>query len=496
MTGKKRTGRNILLAAAVTLGISGCSLAPSFLRPDVSLEDVWVGTALEAQQEAGSHVARDLGWRDYFRDPQLRQFIALALENNHDLKTAALNAELARAQYRITRSDRLPAVDGTASATRKRTAEDLSYYGTASTDNAFTAGLDITSYELDFFSRVKNASDAKLNAYLGTLEARDAAQLSIISAVSKAYYEMRIAHRLMMLAEDVRKTREDAWNLTKLQVDAGTASETTLQGMRSAIELARADYQAQKRASIQARNTLSTLIGQPVTRLKLENALSLRDQFPEQPLVAGLPSEVLLARPDIREAEYALKAANANIGAARAAYFPSISLVGSVGYATTDLDNLFDSDNGTWTFGPRLNLPIFNYGKLRANVEVMKVNEKIAVESYAKAIQNAFADIDNALAGRETLEKQVRATIRSDEAVAKRLYLVDMQMREGIVDGLTLLDAERESFTSRQNVLRTGQLILNNNVELYVALGGGLKEFTIDKQPAPQSEKPMKEPAL
>ena len=470
--------KKVLLATALTLSLSGCSLAPSFLRPEVPLETSWIGTALESQENAQGLAVRDLGWRDYFMDPQLQQFIAEALASNHDLKTAALSAELARAQYRITRSARLPEVDGSASAARARTARDLSYTGEATTGNNYSVGLGVTAFELDFFGRVKNLSEAKLNDYFSTLEARDSAQLSVISAVAKAYYSMRINEQLMALAKDVRKTREDAFNLVRLQIDAGTATETTLQGMISAIELAKADYQAQKRAWVQSCNTLSTLIGRPLSTLELQESIALDKQFAETDLLAGVPSEVLLNRPDIREAEYALKAANANIGAARAAYFPSISLTGTLGFASTDLENLFDSDNGTWSFGPRLDLPIFDYGRRRANVEVMELSQQIAIESYAKAIQSAFADIDNALVARETLKEQLEATRKSDIAVARRLSLTNMQLKEGVVDGLTLLDAERESFNSRQGVLATEQLELNNKVDLYVALGGGLKEFT------------------
>ncbi len=481
MSRVRKRGVDLLLAAAVILMVSGCSLAPSFVRPEVPLEESWVGAALlaqEARERAGGIAVRDLGWRDYFQDPQLRQLIALALNNNHDLKKAALNAELARAQYRITRSERLPGVAGNGAVTKARTGRDSSFSGSARTTTSYRVGLGISAFELDFFGRVKNLSAAKLNDYLRTCEARDSAELAVISAVATAYYEMRTDRELMALAREVAKVRRDAWELTKLQVEAGTATETTLQGMRSAIELAEVDYQVEKRAFLHARNTLSTLIGEPVTGLKLAAERELDRQFPEEPVAAGIPSEVLLARPDIRAAEYALKAANANIGVARAAFFPRISLTGSLGFASSDLGDLFDDENTNWSFGPELSLPLFDYGRRAANVEAMTIRQQIAVENYASVLQSAFAEIDNALAARETLAKQLTAMVISDKAVARRLHLIDMQLKEGVVDGMALLDAQRESFSSRQALYKTAQQILNNQVDLYIALGGGLNEFT------------------
>ncbi len=433
MSRVRKRGVDLLLAAAVILMVSGCSLAPSFVRPEVPLEESWVGAALlaqEARERAGGIAVRDLGWRDYFQDPQLRQLIALALNNNHDLKKAALNAELARAQYRITRSERLPGVAGNGAVTKARTGRDSSFSGSARTTTSYRVGLGISAFELDFFGRVKNLSAAKLNDYLRTCEARDSAELAVISAVATAYYEMRTDRELMALAREVAKVRRDAWELTKLQVEAGTATETTLQG------------------------------------------------FPEEPVAAGIPSEVLLARPDIRAAEYALKAANANIGVARAAFFPRISLTGSLGFASSDLGDLFDDENTNWSFGPELSLPLFDYGRRAANVEAMTIRQQIAVENYASVLQSAFAEIDNALAARETLAKQLTAMVISDKAVARRLHLIDMQLKEGVVDGMALLDAQRESFSSRQALYKTAQQILNNQVDLYIALGGGLNEFT------------------
>ncbi len=455
--------------------LTSCSLAPSFEKPEVALEAAWVGAALKAQQD-NSLIAHELGWRNYFYDRQLQQFIGEALIHNHDLRIAALNVELAQAQYRITHSAALPGLTASGAGTRSRTAEDLSPTGKAETGSVYNVGLGIAAFELDFFGKVKNQSRAMLNTYLQTVEARDAAQLSIISAVAKAYYLMRTSAELMELAKSVEEVRKKSYQLTKLQADAGTITEATLQGMLSAIELAKADYEERSRSWQQSRNTLSLLIGRPLSALELEEPADFTEQFPRQELFASLPAEVLLYRPDIRQAEYALKAENANIGVARAAFFPSISLTSSIGYGSRELGSLFDGENLLWSFAPRFNLPIFDYGRRRANAKAMEIRQKIAVEKYAKAVQNAFVDINNALIARSTLERQFAAMSKSDAAIAERLRLTQMQLDEGVVDGLALLDAERQSFISRQGLLAMRQMILCNRVDLYTAMGGGLLE--------------------
>ncbi len=471
---KKRYG-SAVLAFLLAPALLSCSLAPSFVRPDVPLEESWVGVALDAQQQ-NRYLAHEIGWRDYFCDKQLQQFIGEALEHNHDLRIAALNVELAQAQYRITHSAVLPGIVASGVGTRSRTAEDLSYTGKAETGSVYNVGLGVAAFELDFFGKVKNQSKAMLNNYLQTIEARDAAQLSIISAVAKTYYLMRTSRELMDLAEKVAQVRKESYDLTKLQVEAGTVSEATLQGMLSAIELARADYEERSRSWLQSRNTLSLLVGRPLSDIELEEPADFTEQFPRQELFASLPAEVLLYRPDIRQAEYALKAENANIGVARAAFFPSISLTSSIGYGSRELGSLFDSGNWLWSFSPRIDLPIFDYGRRSANAKAMEIRQKIAVEKYAKAVQNAFVDINNALVARSTLERQFAAVKKSDAAIAERLRLIQMQLHEGVVDGLTLLDAERQSFTSRQGVLAMRQMVLCNRVDLYTAMGGGLLE--------------------
>ncbi len=381
-----------MAALCMILPLASCSLAPSFLQPEVPLEEAWVGVALKAQQQ-DALVAHSLDWRDYFQDSQLRQYIGQALEHNHDLRVAALNAELAQAQYRITRSSSLPDVGLDASGRRSRTARDLSPTGEAVTGNVYSVGLGIAAFEFDFFGRVRNERQAMLNDYLQTLEARDAARLSIISAVAKAYFMMRINEEMMRLARSVQQVRQESLELTRLQVDAGTVTEATLQGMLSAIELAKADYEERRRGWLQSRNTLSLLVGRSLSTVESASPAELTAQFPPQELFASLPAEVLLYRPDIRQAEllyrpdirqaeYALKAVNANIGVARAAFFPSISLTSTIGFGSVELDNLFDGENLTWSFAPRLDLPLFDYGRRRANVKAMEIRQQSISRPY------------------------------------------------------------------------------------------------------------------
>ncbi len=475
MTSFNKTALLFLCSAVISMITASCSLAPLFHKPEVTLDEAWIGVALQAQQDDKTLAAHDLHWQHYFLDPYLQQLIAEALKNNHDLKIAGLTAEQVQTDYRINRSESLPTLVGSASGKRTKTPKDLSPTGKTTTTNMYSVGLGITAYELDFFGRIKNQNAAMINQYLATLEAKDSAQLAIIATVAKTYYSMRTNHNLMTLAKKVREIREKSLELTRLQVEAGTATEATLQGMIAAIELAKADYQERTRSWQQSRNNLGLLIGRPLSQLKPQPGADLSEQFPEKKLFAGIPAEILLHRPDIREAEYALKAANANIGVARAAFFPSITLTGNAGFGSDSLNSLFDNANFTWTFAPRLDLPFFDYGRRKAKAASMKIQRDIAVEKYRKTVRNAFTDINNALIARKTLEHQVTAIRKSNSAIKERLKLITIQLREGFVDGLALLDAERESFGSQQKLLAVQLMALNNHVDLYTAMGGGLQ---------------------
>lgn len=463
-------------AITLTLILSGCSLAPKYETPGVPMSERWVGVALNEQS---NRVApSDLGWRDFFMDKRLQKLIETALANNHDLKTAALNVEKAQAQHGISTANRLPDIGLSGGATRSRNGAVL---GRSVISERYNVGLGISNFELDFFGRVKNTADAALNQYLATQEARDAAQLSVINAVAKTYYQWRTTRALRDLAQRTLNSRRKTYQLTKLRFQEGVASGMSLSTANSAIASAASAYQQQVRSLQQTENALAVLVGQPLDSLNLPKGKYLTQQFPDTALFAGLPSETLLKRPDIRQAEYALKSANANIGAARAAMFPSITLTGNVGYASGELDNLISDATRLWSIGPAINLPIFDMGKRKANVKISEIEQKIAVENYQKTVQAAFQDVNDALIARATLSKQYQAEKRGQVASGETLRLAEQQVQEGLADGLILLDAQRADFGTRQAALTTLLQLSNNQVDLYTALGGGLQE-TVSKK--------------
>lgn len=452
---------------ALTGVLTSCSLAPKYTTPNVSISERWVGVALKEQNDA-NFTPHQLGWREFFTDLRLQKLIETALQHNHDLKTAALNVELAQAQYRITKSDRIPTVAASGSGTRARSSGAIS--------ESYSVGLGISSFELDFFARVKNIADASLNEYLATQEARDAAQLGIINSVAKTYYQWRVAQTLKTLAAQTLSARKKTYQLTTQRFQAGVASGSSVFTARTAVASAESAYQQQRRTMQQAENALAVLVGQPLDTLNLPKSAELTKQFPTKTLFVGLPSNVLLNRPDIRQAEYSLKSTNANIGAARAALFPSISLTSNIGYASTALSSLIDNAARTWSVTPSINLPIFDMGKRRAQVKVSEINKKIAIEKYQKAVQTAFQEVNDALVARETLTEQYQAEQQGQFATSKTLKSAKLQMIEGLISGLDLLDAERNDFNARQNTLSTLLQLLNTQVDLYTALGGGMLE--------------------
>ncbi|MBV7433634.1 efflux transporter outer membrane subunit [Cardiobacteriaceae bacterium TAE3-ERU3] len=469
--------RLAVLPLAIFLG--ACSTMTPYQQPDVPFSERWIDASLSEQQGDSGVTAAALGWREYFRDPRLQAFIESALKNNHDLRKAALNTQIVQAQHGITYANLLPTVGSNGGMQRSRSARDLSPLGRSTISENYQVGLGISGYELDFFGRVQAMSEAALNRYFATREAHDAAQLSIISAVAKTYYQARIAQELMALSEKVYKSREESLRLAKLQYDAGVISAIALRGVESQIETAKADYAAQKRNAKQALNALSLLIGQPVSAMQLPPATALDEQFADIRTPANIPSAVLANRPDIREAEYQLKAANADIAAARAAFYPSITLTGNAGFASTELGNLFDGGNLMWSFAPKINLPIFDGGRRQANLKINELQQQILVEDYQQTVQSAFTDVADALFARQSLAEQYEAQQRGNHAVSERLRLENVRFENGVSSALDLLDSQRESYGSAQGLLGTKLNMLNNLVDIYIAMGGGLNEYGV-----------------
>ncbi|SEN11653.1 efflux transporter outer membrane subunit [Brachymonas denitrificans] len=463
-----------LAAALVVTFLSGCSLMPTYERPDAPVPAGW------QQSDTGDArlpAAADIGWQQYFADARLRELIGLALQNNRDLRVAALNIEAARAQYGVARADQLPTVGAGASMTRSRTAADASPSGRETLGNIYSANLASTGFELDFFGRVRSMSTAALNQYLATQEARDAAQISLIAEVAKAYVAQRTADEAMRISKMALDSREKTYRLAKLRFNAGVISAIDLRQNETLIESAHADYAAQTRLREQAGNALALLIGQPVPA-NLPPALPLGKQVAVNALPVGMSSDVLLRRPDIRQSEYQLQAANANIGAARAAFFPRISLTGSFGSVSRELDGLFTGPNMAWSFMPQISLPIFDFGRNQSNLDLANARKNIAVAQYEKSIQGAFREVADQLAARRTLADQLAAQERGYQAERERLRLVQMRYDNGISSSLDLLDAQRQSYALEQALLLTRQAAMNNRIDLYKVLGGGLVDVT------------------
>ena len=465
-------------AAAVSLALSACAMIPKYEQPAVAVPE-----AFQHDTAQSGIVAASLGWQDYFADPRLHRLIEIALERNTDLRGAALNAEAVRAQYMISRAALLPGINASGTGQRGRVAADLSgSAGGSDVSSAYNVGLGVTSYELDLFGKVRSTSQAALQSYFASVASRDATHLSLISSVAKAYFNERYAEERMALAQRVLQTREQTYKLTQLRHRAGVISAVDLRQQEALIESAKADYASAVQAREQARNAMAVLLNQPLPA-DLPAGLPLSRQFAIKQLPAGLSSEVLLNRPDIRAAEFALKRANANIGAARAAFFPSISLTGMIGTGSTELSGLFKGGNSTWTFAPSINLPIFNWGSNVANLDYAKIMQQAEIVNYEAAVQSAFRDVSDALVAREQLDKTYAANTQQSKAYADALRLINLRYRHGVSSALDLLDAERSSYAADTTQLATQLTLLENMADLYKALGGGLKQHTETAQP-------------
>ena len=464
-------------AAAVSLALSACAMIPKYEQPAVAVPETFQHDTAQS-----GIVAASLGWQDYFADPRLHRLIEIALERNTDLRGAALNAEAVRAQYMISRAALLPGINASGTGQRGRVAADLSGTGSSYVSSAYNVGLGVTSYELDLFGKVRSTNQAALQSYFASVASRDATHLSLISSVAKAYFNERYAEERMALAQRVLQTREQTYKLTQLRHRAGVISAVDLRQQEALIESAKADYASAVQAREQARNAMAVLLNQPLPA-DLPAGLPLSRQFAIKQLPAGLSSEVLLNRPDIRAAEFALKRANANIGAARAAFFPSISLTGMIGTGSTELSGLFKGGNSTWTFAPSINLPIFNWGSNVANLDYAKIMQQAEIVNYEAAVQSAFRDVSDALVAREQLDKTYAANAQQSKAYADVLRLINLRYRHGVASALDLLDAERSSYAADTTQLATQLTLLENMADLYKALGGGLKQHTETAQP-------------
>jgi len=460
-----------LTPLALAMLLSGCmSLAPKYERPQAPVAQAFPEMPKAASAPAAqlaNEAPAAIAWQRFFPDARLRGLIEQALSNNRDLRVAIANIEQARAQYRIQRADRLPTVGLGVSGSRRTTGEDQPI------ESVYQAGLSVASFELDLFGRVRNLSEAALAQFLATEEARKSTQISLISSVANVYLQLLADEELLAITQQTLGTRQESLRLTQLRFDNGVASRFELQQARSLVETALATLAAQQRQRAQDVNLLTLLVGAPVEPVPAGATLA-KTELPDLP--AGLPSDLLANRPDIRSAEQQLIAANANIGAARANFFPRITLTGSVGSASTELSGLFKSGSYGWTFAPQALLPIFDYGRNTAVLGSARAQRDIAVAQYERSIQTAFREVADALAGQSTFSEQLRAQRAVAEAEADRFNLADLRYRNGAASYLELLDAQRALFQAQQAAVQANLQRLQNQVTLYSVLGGGWTE--------------------
>ncbi|WP_454736918.1 efflux transporter outer membrane subunit [Cupriavidus necator] len=475
-----KTLPTLLLVAGV---LTGCTLAPHYDRPAPPVAGSYPvapeGYATAEVKSGETRRAVDIGWREFFRDPRLQVLIANSLENNRDLRTAALRIEEARALYQVQRADLLPTVNVNGSYTRARTsaAQAASVLGQPGVSEVYQVGLGISSYELDFFGRVRSLSNAALSQYFATEEAHRSAYISLVSEVAKAYLAERSYAEQYDLARDTLKARESTYGLAKQRFDAGATSALDLRDNESLVAQARVAAAQLARQRAQAQNALEVLVGKPIGTIEnLPEPVRLSDERIISDIPEGLPSDLLEQRPDIRQAEQLLLSANANIGAARAAFFPRITLTASAGTISPTFSGLFDAGTRAWSFAPQLVLPIFDYGRNLSNLDLANVRKNIQIANYEKTIQTAFAEVADALVARGTLEDQVTGQEEVRNAEAARYELARLRFRSGVASYLDELDAQRQLFTAEQALIQARQLRLNNSIDLYRALGGGLQE--------------------
>ncbi|WP_143752137.1 efflux transporter outer membrane subunit [Burkholderia sp. SRS-W-2-2016] len=480
--------KHSLIAVAVAFLAAGCTLAPHYERPAAPTTATFPSGGVYDQQpgtagarSANGQAAADIGWRDFFVDQRLQELIAIALKNNRDLRVSVLNMQASAAQYRIVRAGLLPTLDAAASGTRQRTPADLTFNGqTLST--TYSVGLN-ASWEIDFFGRVQSLKDQALATYLGTTQARKAAEISLVSQVANQYMTLLELDDLQKVTEDTLANAKESYRITKVQFDNGTGTELDLRQAETVVETANANLQAQARLLAQAENALVLLVGEPLPA-DLPRGLPSNDQHLLTDIPAGLPSDLLTRRPDIMEAEQNLLAANANIGAARAAFFPKVSLTGSFGTLSPTLGGLFKPGSAAWSFAPSITLPIFEGGQNLANLDLANIQKKEQIATYEKAIQTAFREVADGLAARGTYDQQIAALERDTAAEQRRLDLSNLRYKNGVDSYLTVLTAQTALYEAQRALVTARMERLQNLVTLYQALGGGWIEHTGD-QPRP-----------
>jgi outer membrane protein, multidrug efflux system len=489
--------KHSLIAAAVALFAAGCTMAPKYERPAAPVDQTFpTGGVYNTQPDVASSASQgrtaeakpavDIGWRDFFADARLQQIVALALKNNRDLRVSMLNVASARAQYQITRAQLMPTLDAVGSQSKSRTPKDLSFFN-QTISNQYSVGVN-TSWEIDFFGRIQSLTDQALEQYFALAETRKAAEISLVSQVADQYLAMLSDDDQLTVTRNTLKTAEESYRITKTQFDNGVGTELAVRQSEGVVETASANLQSQSRLRAQAENALVLLVGEPLPA-DLPPGLPLDSQNLLTDIPAGLPSDLLTRRPDIVSAEHTLLASNANIGAARAAFFPKVSLTGSFGTLSPSLGGLFKPGSAAWSFAPQISIPIFEGGANLANLDVAQIQKRIDIANYEKAIQTAFREVADGLAARGTYDEQIKALEAYVSSQARGLELSDLRYRNGVDNYLVVLTAQTNLYTAQQLLITARLNRAINLVDLYRELGGGWIEHAGD-QPRPADQIP------
>jgi len=467
--------------AFIAVAVTGCTLAPKYHQPAAPVAQTWPENSNASNHSANTNAVAavaDIGWHEFFNDARLQQLIGLALTNNRDLRVAVLNVEVAQAQYRIARSDLYPQINATGSYTREKTPSFEEFPGEPSVFSQYSVGIGTTSYELDLFGRVRSLKKQALENYFATGEAQRNAHILIVSEVAVQYLTSLEYDEQLAVARQTLDSVQSAYDLNKQSYDAGNISELDLRTAEAQVETARVAIANYEQLRNQSDDALVLLLGGPMPT-NLPPAQSLNSEKLLTDLPPGLPSDLLQRRPDILEAEHQLEAANANIGAARAAFFPTISITANAGFSSLQLAQLFATGSGTWLFNPQITLPIFTAGQNKANLDVANLNKRIEIADYEKAIQTAFREVSDALIAKKYLDEQIADQQRLVAAEQSRYDLSTARYRNGVDSYLTVLTAQQDLYAAQQNLVVLNFSRLSNLVSLYQALGGGWQENTL-----------------
>ncbi len=466
MQPRKQMAIALCLLFGTLIGLTACTMAPTYIRPDAPIPASWPsGPAYQQQVNAPTEQeVADIPWQTFFADPQLQGLIKLALENNRNLRIAALGIERSQAQYKIQRADLLPKIDAVSTVSNR-----------AAVDQKYTVALGVSAYELDLFGRVQSLKDQALEQYLATEQARRTVQISLVGEVTATALNLASDRERLRLAQETLKAQKSSLTLIQRRFEAGVSSELDLRQAQTQVESARVDVARATTLVAQDENNLNLVVGCKVPAGLLPRTLA--ESLSEvQDVGSGLPSSVLLRRPDILQAENQLKGFNANIGAARAAFFPRIILISTAGVRSDEVSGLFKSGSDVWTFSPQIILPIFDAGARSAQLQVAEVDRNIAVAQYEKAIQTGFREVADALAQRGTIDEQLAAQQALVKATGARYFLAQARYDKGVDNYLNVLDAQRSLYSAQQGLIATHLAKLVNRITLYKVLGGGWKD--------------------